>query len=141
MFGLLALIPGVASGLLSWLNKKTDAELEKFKAGVTGDTAINVEEIRTRVGLAQIAADTRNRDREHWSTRWMVPTAFAVFGSHAAAVVFDSMPLFGHVVGSWGVAALPPQYATMQTSVILTICGVSAGGAVLAPVIKRIFTR
>jgi hypothetical protein len=135
--GLLKMLPGFSEGVFTWLNKKTDADLEKYKAGVTGDTAINVEEIRTRVALAQAGNETRKDNSEHWFTAWMVPAAFFVSLSHYAAVVFDSLPWFGHVVGSWHISTLPGQYATMQSSIILTICGVSVVGSG----IKRLFAK
>lgn len=136
MFGLLAMIPGVVSGLLTWLNKRTDADLAKYKTAVGGDVALNTEEMRARVALAQMAHDSREKDREHWFTAWMVPAAFGVFMLHAAAVVLDSMTLFGHIVGSWGIEKLPPPYNDMQYSIILTVCGVGGIGAV-----KKIFSR
>ncbi|MDB5603481.1 MAG: hypothetical protein JWP25_381 [Bradyrhizobium sp.] len=136
MFGLLALIPGLMSGLLTWLNKKTDADLEKFKTAIGGDIQLNVAELRYKVEVARMAADMRKDDREHWFTAWMVPTAFAIFIIHVAAVVFDSIPLLGHEVGSWQVAKLPGLYADMQYNIVMTICGVAGVSA-----IKKIFSR
>jgi hypothetical protein len=136
MFQLLALIPGLASGFLTWLNKKTDADLEKFKTAVGGDVQLNVAELRYKVEVARMAADMRKDDREHWFTAWMVPTAFAIFIIHIAAVVFDSIPLLGHEVGSWQVSKLPGLYADMQYNIVMTICGVAGVGA-----IKKIFSR
>ena len=142
MFGLLAggllkIVPGLFSGFLEHLNKKTDADLEKFKTGVGADTTLNVEDIRARVELTKLAAEQRKLDREHWSTRWMLPTAFALCIFHFGAVVFDSIPLFGHKVGSWGIAALPGSIGTLQATIIAAVAGVSYG----ASTIKRIFTK
>jgi hypothetical protein len=136
MFQLLALIPGLMSGLLTWLNKKTDADLEKFKSAIGGDVTLNVAELRYKVEVARMAVDMRKDDREHWFTAWMVPCAFAIFIIHIGAVVFDSIPLLGHEVGSWKVAALPGIYSDMQYNIVMTICGV-AGVASL----KKIFSR
>jgi hypothetical protein len=136
MFALLSLIPGLASGFLTWLNKKTDADLEKFKTAVGGDVTLNVAELRYKVEVARMAADMRNGDREHWFTAWMVPVAFAVLFFHVAAVVFDSIPLFGHVVGSWAISALPSPYDSMQQQIVLTICGVAGISS-----LKKIFSR
>lgn len=136
MWKLLTLIPGLASGFLEWLNKKTDADLEKFKTAIGGDVQLNVAELRYKVEVARMASELRAGDREHWFTAWMVPTAFAIFIFHAAAVVFDSIPLMGHVVGSWKVAALPGPYADMQYNIILTVCGVAGVASV-----KKIFSR
>jgi hypothetical protein len=136
MFGLLALIPGLMSGLLTWLNKKTDADLEKFKSAIGGDIQLNVAELRYKVEVARMAADMRKNDREHWFTAWMVPVAFAVLFFHVAAVVFDSIPLLGHEVGSWAISALPAPYDTMQQQIVLTICGVAGISS-----LKKIFSR
>ncbi|WP_459584443.1 hypothetical protein [Bradyrhizobium diazoefficiens] len=137
MFSLLiSLLPRFASGFLNWLNKKTDADLEKFKTAVGGDVTLNVAELRYKVEVARMAADMRKGDREHWFTAWMVPVAFAVLFFHVAAVVFDSMPLLGHEIGSWKIAALPAPYNTMQEQIVLTICGVAGISS-----LKKIFSR
>ncbi|MGJ4953046.1 hypothetical protein [Bradyrhizobium sp. HKCCYLS20291] len=136
MWALLSLIPGLANGLLTWLNKKTDADLEKYKAAVGADTTIGVDDIRSRIEIARMVNQQRSEDREHWFTAWMVPAAFGVFLSHAAAVVFDSMPLLGHEIGSWHVASLPGMYASMQNNIILTVCGIGGVSA-----FKKIFSR
>jgi hypothetical protein len=133
---LLSLIPGLASGLLDYLSKKSDADLEKFKAAIGGDVQLNVADLRYKVEVARMASDMRNQDREHWFTAWMVPTAFGIFITHVAAVVFDSIPLLGHEVGSWRVAALPGIYSEMQHDIILTVCGVAGVSA-----LKKIFSR
>ncbi|MCA1379408.1 hypothetical protein I6F34_01045 [Bradyrhizobium sp. BRP05] len=133
---LLSFLPGFASGFLNWLSKKTDADLEKFRTAVGGDVTLNVAELRYKVEVARMAADMRKGDREHWFTAWMVPTAFAVLFTHVAAVVFDSMPLFGHEVGSWQIAALPAPYNTMQEQIVLTICGVAGISS-----LKKIFSK
>jgi hypothetical protein len=136
MFQLLTLIPGLMSGLLTWLNKKTDADLEKFKTAIGGDVQLNVAELRYKVEVARMASDMRKDDREHWFTAWMVPVAFAVLFFHIAAVVFDSIPLLGHEIGSWKIAALPSPYNTMQEQIVLTICGVAGISS-----LKKIFSR
>lgn len=133
---IMGLLPKLGTSFLDWLNKKTDADLEKFKTAVGGDVQLNVAELRYKVEIARMAADMRKDDREHWFTAWMVPCAFAIFIIHIAAVVFDSIPLLGHEVGSWQVAKLPGLYADMQYNIVMTICGV-AGVASL----KKIFSR
>jgi len=136
MFGLLALIPGLMGGLLTYLNKKTDADLEKFKQSIGADVSINIADLKYKSEVAALVADMRKGDREHWFTAWMVPSAFGIFIIHVGAVVFDSIPLLGHEVGSWAVSKLPGSYAAMQENVILTVCGVAGASAV-----KKIFSR
>lgn len=133
---LFSIIPGLATSVLNYLSKRSDTELEKFKQASGADVQVNVEELRYKLEVARIAGDNRNRDRDHWFTAWMVPTAFGIFIVHVAAIVWDSMPLFGHVIGSWSVAQLPSPYDKMQENVILTICGVAGVSA-----IRKIFSR
>ncbi|WP_029083420.1 hypothetical protein [Bradyrhizobium sp. th.b2] len=133
---IMGLLPKFGTSFLDWLNKKTDADLEKFKTAVGGDIQLNAAELRYKVEVARMAADMRKDDREHWFTAWMVPVAFAVLFFHVAAVVFDSIPLFGHEVGTWKVAALPAPYDTMQVQIVLTICGVAGLSS-----LKKIFSR
>lgn len=148
---LLSMLPGLAGKLLEHLNKKADTALQAhiatvegstatYKAGVEGDTAINVELIRGYVQAQKAAAEQRAADRGHWSTAWMLPTAFAVSISHYAAVLFDSQPLFGHIIGSWHVSALPPDYATMQQSIILGVAGLTTTKSI-AGVVTRVFRK
>jgi hypothetical protein len=131
-----SVIPGLATAVVGWLSKKSDSDLEKLKNAVGGDVTLNVAELRYKVEVAKMAAQIRSDDREHWFTAWMVPTAFAVFLLHVAAVVFDSIPLFGHEVGSWAIAKLPGIYAEMQHDIILTTCGVASASA-----LRKIFSK
>jgi hypothetical protein len=133
---LMGLLPKFGTSFLDWLNTRTNADLEKYKTAVGGDVQLNVAELRYKVEVARMAADMRKDDREHWFTAWMVPVAFAVLFFHVSAVVFDSIPLLGHVVGSWKVAALPSPYDTMQEQIVLTICGVAGISS-----LKKIFSR
>lgn len=57
------------------------------------------------------------------------------FGLHVWSIVLDSIPLAGHVVGSWKIAALPGQFAAIEHDVIMSLF--VTGGAVLA--IHRVF--
>jgi hypothetical protein len=133
---LMGLMPKLGSWFVDYLGKRSDNELEKIKATIGGDVQLNVAELRYKVEIARMAADMRKDDREHWFTAWMVPCAFSIFILHVAAVVFDSMPLLGHEVGSWKVAKLPGIYADMQYNIIMTICGVAG-----VSTIKKIFSR
>jgi hypothetical protein len=133
---LLGLVPKLGSWFVDYLGKRSDNELEKIKATIGGDVQLNVAELRYKVEIARMAADMRKDDREHWFTAWMVPCAFSIFIIHIAAVVFDSIPLFGHEVGSWAVSKLPGIYADMQYNIVMTICGVAGIAS-----IKKIFTR
>lgn len=64
----------------------------------------------------------------------------AFFGFHGAAIVLDSMPLFGHEVGSWGVVKLPGMWEQTEHSVINSLfygAATAAAGGTLIKAIKR----
>lgn len=137
---LLKSAPALITGGFGYLNKRADVDLQKFQTGVDGDVKINVEGLRTYVEAQKLVSASREKDRDHWATLWMVPTAFGVFLLHATAVVFDTLPLFGHVIGSWHIPKLPTPYDAMQSAIIYSVCGIATVGPVLNTV-KKIFTR
>lgn len=140
LLGLLLKLPGLANGLLGYLNKRADVGLETHKADVAGDTSVNVALVQGYIEEAKIAAATRAADRGSLWTAWMLPTAFGVCMVHFGAVVFDSVPLWGHVIGSWHVAALPGAYPALQQTIIYSVAGV-VGTKSVANVVGRIFTK
>lgn len=141
LVSLLFKLPGIADGILGYLQKKQDVGLETYKTGVQADAAINIELIKAQIEDRRIVAQQRAADRESIWTAWMLPTAFGLCVLHYGAIVIDSLPLFGHVVGSWSIPALPAPYDTIQQSIILTVCGVAGVGGVAGKIVGRIFSR
>lgn len=144
IFGLLSGVPGILNGLLSYLQKRADADVQKHQidanadvSKVNADRDVNIKVIEGRIEELKIASAQRAADLGHWSTAWMVPTVFAVCLVHFAAVVFDSVPLFGHVIGSWKIAALPGEYSSMEQYIVLA----SAGVVTTKSVVGRIFSK
>lgn len=138
--GFLLKIPGLASGVIQVLNKRADADLQKHLAAVEGDKVVNTAVLQAWVQAQVAAAAARNADRGSWLTAWMMPAAFLIAVSHFGAVVFDSMPIAGHVVGSWGIAALPGDYAELQRAIIYSAAGIVSVKSV-AGAVGKIFTR
>lgn len=137
--GLLSLatsIPELIKGGISVLNKRSDVDLAKYTKGVDGDVTVNVEEMKTIVALAQIGRDNRKNDQESKWTAWMLPSLFTVVMAHFSNVVLDRVTWFGHVPGSWGSVALPPEYANAELQIVLSTAGI----ATAAHVIKKVFS-
>lgn len=128
-------IPDLIKGGFSYLNKRADVDLQKYTKGVDGDVTVNVEEMKSLVALAQIGRDNRKNDQESKWTAWMLPTLFGVTLSHYANVVLDRVTWLGHVPGSWGSVALPPEYADAELKIMLSVAGISA----VQHVVKRVF--
>jgi hypothetical protein len=133
----LSVVPGVANAVTTYLTKKSDADLQKYVKGVDGDVQVNVEQLRTSVALAQAGAAIRKADQESKWTAWMLPTLFGVTLAHYANVVLDRVTWLGHVPGSWGSVALPPEYADAEMKIMLSVAGISAA----THVIKKVFSK
>jgi hypothetical protein len=110
----------IADTFASWKN----VQYLKYQTGVAADVAIGKEMIDAQVELNRIAAAQVQADKGWWVTAWMKPAAFYVSLCHYASVVFDSLPWFGHQVGSWRIPALPGEYAGMERDIILFCVGI-----------------
>lgn len=110
----------MADTFATWKN----VELLKYQTGVQADTQIIAKQIDAQVELNKIAAAQVQADKGWWVTAWMKPAAFYTCLAHFGSVVFDSLPWFGHKVGSWGIPALPGQYAVMEQDIILLCVGI-----------------
>jgi hypothetical protein len=67
-------------------------------------------------------------------------TIAALFAFHGAGIVFDSMPLFGHVVGSWRVEKLPGMWEQTEHVVLQSLfygASTAVAGGALIKAIKR----
>lgn len=133
-------LPGIAGGVINVLNKRADTDLARYQTAVGADVALNQGVFQAWVSAQKDMAASRAADRGSWWTAWMMPVGFLVAVSHYAAVTLDSMPLFGHVVGSWGIAALPGSYAKLQETIIYSAAGVMSVQSVSGAV-RRIFSK
>lgn len=133
-------LPGLLNGVVGFLSKRADVDLQKHTVDVNGDVAVNVSQFHALVALAGMAKDSRKEDQSHWWTAWMVPIGFGVFMLHASAIVFDSLPLFGHHIGSWRIPSLPGAWTSVQQNIILTTLGIGGIGS-LTVLAKKLFTK
>lgn len=101
MWSLLLSLPGLANGLLNWLNKKTDADLELQKAYLTATVENNKAKASTM----------------WWGAALIVLIAGVPAASHMAAVFLDStIPPYG----SWAIPPLPPPYDAYERDIVLS---------------------
>ena len=140
LFSLLSSIPGIVNGVTNVLVKRADADVAKNGQNVSADQAINIAVVQGRLEELKIEAATRAADRESLWTAWMMPAMFIVCFTHFSAVVFDSMPLLGHDIGTWHIARIPGEYAGIEIGVLATVAGIKTIGGV-ATVVKKVFSR
>jgi hypothetical protein len=93
-------------------------------AGDKADAQVITANINAQVELNKLQTQMVMADKGWWVTAWMKPFVFYPFATHAVAVVFDSLPLLGHKIGSWQIPPLPHPYDSMEISIILTVCGI-----------------
>lgn len=75
----------------------------------TGDqkTIVTVAAIQAEVQARMAARDVLIAEQGWWVTRMIRPMFAYPLIFYYAAIVFDSMPLFGHEVGAWRISTLP----------------------------------
>jgi hypothetical protein len=131
---------GLAKAVADTLQARANADLERHKAEVGGDTQIALQRLQAEIDANKIKADIRAREG-HWGLTAIVAIVlFAIpSGLHYWAVVLDSVcGLWSdpNCVGSWRIAALPGQFAGIEREIILSFF--ITGGAVT---IARLFAR
>lgn len=104
----------------SWFN----TQAMRYKFGVQADAQVITANINAQVELNKLAAQMAMNDKGWWVTAWMKPFVFYPFALHAVSIVFDSLPLLGHKIGSWGIPPLPHPYDHMEMMIILTVVGI-----------------
>lgn len=129
-------IPGLLNSIVGYLQKRADADVTKYTTGVQADTQVILAQVNADLERQRLTNERRKDDRGSLWTAWMLPTAFGLVLFHYGAVIFDSVPLFGHVVGSWGIAALPGWMAEAEQTILL-----SAAGVVGVSRLARMFQR
>jgi hypothetical protein len=137
MSAVLTKIPGLASKLIDYEVAKQNTAVQTHNTDVAADTQVNLAVLQNKLETDKLIAAQRAADRLSPWTEWMLPALFAVCLYHFGAIALDSVPSFGHVVGSWRVAALPDAQASIETSVLLGAAGVT----VAVPAIRRIFSK
>lgn len=134
---LLTGLPGVATALIDHLNKKADVGQLNHATDIAADKEVNLAVVQAHLETQKLISAQRAADRGSIWTAWMMPAAFAVSLYHYGAIVLDSTSGFGHQVGSWGVAVLPGAYASSDLTIILSVCGIVSGKAIVG----RIFSK
>jgi hypothetical protein len=118
---ILLAVPGLLTALFPALIGYFQARANSTITAVQTSGQVAVEMVRSQVEQDKIKAAIIAADRGWWLTRWMKPAIFYPCAFHFAAVIADSLPLFGHAVGSWHVAALPSPMDGWEGSILLSV--------------------
>ena len=122
------LMSGLVGPLFTWLNKKQDTQLAGFQtaAGIDQAAYATFMQYQIAIGAQKAAANS------WWGARVLYLIVGGTAAAHTAAVFLDSVPFWTswgvHVVGSWGVPALPPIYADYERVIVYSLFVVSTLG-------------
>lgn len=130
ILGLLGtILPGIAASIGEIFTKPVEAGAQVADSYLHAVTEAN----RARV-------DAR-RAEGTWGPLGLI--TFGIGGAfvlHSWAIVVDSVPLLGHVVGSWRVAALPGAWAQVEIEAISALF-FTAPPAAAAIAVAKVFRR
>lgn len=126
---LLGLVPGLSKVVGDYLSRKNDAGVLVAHEYLTSVTENN-----------KAKADMRRAEGAWGPMGILMITVGLGFGGHAWAVILDSMPLFGHAVGSWRVSSLPGMFAETEHAILQSLFPVG-GGLMAVSTLARIFTK
>ena len=122
------LMSGLVGPLFTWLNKKQDTQLAGFQtaAGIDQAAYATFMQYQIAIGAQKAAANS------WWGARVLYLIVGGSAALHTSAVFLDSVPFWTfwgvHVVGSWGVPALPPIYADYERVIVYSLFVVSTLG-------------
>ena len=103
-------LSGLLTPILAYFTAKNDVNLEGMKAAVGADTTLGVAYLNSQVETAQIKA----AQNMWFGARIIVLLTAGSASLHFAGIMLDSIPMFGHVVGSWSIPKLPAPYDSQE---------------------------
>lgn len=132
---------GLANGVVSVLNKRSDSAVAINQANVTAGRDVDLAQINANLATVHAQAELAALRWGWWGTRWLMVAAALPPVIHSGMVYLDSCPFWGHAVGSWGVARAPGVYEGQELSIIATVVGVltvqTIGGGIVSAITKR----
>jgi hypothetical protein len=114
MWGLLlGFLPGFASSVLNYLDKRADRELRGFEIGATIDREGRRDYLAALVEVNKIKVAASG----WWGAKVIILLSGLPASCHMAAVFLDTLiPPFG----SWGIPALPSPYDGYERDIVLS---------------------
>ena len=128
--GLGSLVSGVLAPVLGYFTTARNDDLAGFQAGATADTGRYTAYLNATVEMAQIRAS----QNQWWGARLIMLLVAGSSAAHFSAVMLDSVPLLGHIVGSWSVPKLPAPYDGYEADILLSFFVLTPAAPVLSAV-------
>lgn len=146
-----AAFSAIASGVVSVLNKRSDATVAINTANVGAGKDVDLAQINASVAAMHESAALATLRWGWWGTRWLMVAACLPPIIHSGAVYLDSTfcndalhvcTWIGTSMGMpWKVPRAPGAYEGQELSIIATVVGVltvqSIGGGIVAAITKK----
>lgn len=130
MWNLLLGLPGLANGLLAYLNKKQDTALEQFRIGNTNGKEVSVALIQAEIARqnANVSFLTAAMSHPIWWVAWGIGV-FPVMVYYASIFFVSTFPFWG-----WTVLKAPPDALEFAKLVVGSMFGIAGVSSVVAGV-------
>ncbi|MDC7784746.1 hypothetical protein PQJ75_00575 [Rhodoplanes sp. TEM] len=146
MWGFLTAIPGLLNGLLGYLAKRQDVDLEKFRVGTVSGKEVSIELIRGFIQSQGVAKDIILAGMNHpvWWAAWIV-FVFPVGLYHASVFFVSIFDMFLNSPGcgphtfpcEWYVKRVPIEQEEFGRQVVYAIFGGQITHGIVSSVASR----
>ncbi|MGI3900516.1 MAG: hypothetical protein ACRYGP_28395 [Janthinobacterium lividum] len=126
--GIGSAVSGIIAPILGYATTARNDDLSGFQAGVGADTDRYKALLSAQVEIAQAKAS----QNMWWGARLLFLAGALGPVVHFTAVFLDSVPLFGHVVGSWSIPRLPAPYDGYEGQIVLSFFILAPAAPVLS---------
>lgn len=135
-------LSSVVTGFVEVLKNKTNADVANHAADNQAGSALATTYLQSQAQLNQVKLESR-RIEGKWGPTLITTLLFFTIpiGVHFSAIVFDSMPLFGHVVGTWHIEKLPKPFDELEINVIGSLFYIGGGVGAVSMLAKAFMRR
>lgn len=121
---ILRFFPGIVNGVLTYLNKKQDVGLEKYKV----DGAVDMAAVAAAVELSRAQAEMVKAEQGHWLTRsvrpafgWIMVVYFGKVVVYDIVLGLGSTPALKGSIAEWGGVIILGYFAATSAETIARV--------------------
>ena len=133
LFGLITSIPGMVNGVLTYLNKKQDTALEKFRVGDNNGRVVSIEILKGEIARVNAQKELNVIGMSHpiWWAGWAL-FVFPVGLYHACIFWVSTFPTLG-----WAIQKVPPDQSKAAYIIMMSFFGAHVASGVINSVLAR----
>ena len=128
--GIGSAVSGILAPVLGYFTTARNDDLSGFQTGALSDTERFKALLAAQVQMAQIRASQNT----WFGARLIFLCIGLIVTYHFGAVVFDSVPTRGHIVGSWAIAKLPAPMDGWEGTIVLSFFAATLAGPMTSAV-------